>query len=92
MSVWDVRRYGMTALRREVETVLRAQSGTRNDTSHRAAFSLGTLVGDGRLNLRAVAGALGEVARFIGLGTAEAERAITSGLNAGAQHPRRSAE
>ncbi|SHM56935.1 bifunctional DNA primase/polymerase [Streptomyces yunnanensis] len=87
----DARGYGMTALRNEVETVLRAQPGTRNDTLHRSAFSLGTLVGDGRLNPYAVTEALGEAARLIGLGTGETDKTIASGLRAGAQHPRKAA-
>ncbi|WP_372408847.1 bifunctional DNA primase/polymerase [Streptomyces luteireticuli] len=80
--------YAVTALRREVETVLDSRPGARNDTLHRAAFSLGTLVGDGRLDAHAVTEALLEAAQFIGLGAGEAERTIVSGLNAGAQHPR----
>ncbi|MEU5215966.1 bifunctional DNA primase/polymerase [Streptomyces sp. NPDC020807] len=84
-----VRGYSAAALRREVETVLRARPGTRNDTLHRAAFSLGTLTGCGVLPADAVEFALKEAAASIDLGPAEAIRTIASGLAAGANHPRR---
>uniref|UniRef100_A0AAU2V6S8 Bifunctional DNA primase/polymerase n=1 Tax=Streptomyces sp. NBC_00003 TaxID=2903608 RepID=A0AAU2V6S8_9ACTN len=87
----DARGYGMAALQQEVERVERARPGTRNDTLHRAAFSLGTLAGSGQLASHAVELALMEAATDIGLSPAEASRTITSGLTAGMQRPRKAA-
>ena len=42
--------YAAAALRNELDRVLRARPGTRNDTLNRAAFALGRLVGAGALD------------------------------------------
>ncbi|MFD4975618.1 bifunctional DNA primase/polymerase [Streptomyces sp. NPDC058424] len=83
--------YTAAALRGELETVLAAQPGTRNDTLHRAAFNLGTLAGAGRLDTRLAAEALLAAGQSIGLTPREVQATITSGMRAGTSNPRSSA-
>jgi hypothetical protein len=82
------RRYALAALQAEHDNVAAASEGTRNDTLNRAAFALGRLVGAGALDRREVEDALRAAAEACGLGAAEAERTIDSGLGAGMQGPR----
>lgn len=83
--------YAATALDGEIERVLDAQPGTRNDTLHRAAFSLGQLVAAGRLEPRLVVDELLAAGAHIGLPEREVQNTITSGMRAGANNPRRAA-
>lgn len=81
-------RYAAAALDREVAHLAVAVKGTRNDTLNRAAFNLGQLVAAGLLDREHVIGELTQVATDIGLPPGEITRTVTSGLTAGAQHPR----
>jgi hypothetical protein len=84
--------YGAAALAGEVDALLAAPRGTRNDSLNRAAFKLGTLVAIGELDETEVMATLLSVAETLGLsgedGTAQCERTIASGLTAGIDHPR----
>ncbi|MEU8226174.1 bifunctional DNA primase/polymerase [Kribbella sp. NPDC048915] len=80
--------YTLAALAGELEKVLAATSGHRNDTLNRAAFALGQLVGALLLDQHMARDELLSAAARIGLSHAEAERTIASGLTAGARHPR----
>jgi hypothetical protein len=81
--------YAAAALGNECGTVATTPQGGRNHALNRAAFSLGTLVGAGRLDESTTAGALLAAAVSAGLGEVEAERTIRSGLSAGMRQPRR---
>ncbi|MDT0382407.1 bifunctional DNA primase/polymerase [Streptomyces sp. DSM 42041] len=83
--------YTAAALRGELETVLAAQPGTRNDTLHRAAFNLGTLAGARRLDSRLAVEALLAAGQSIGLTPREVQATVTSGMRAGTSNPRSSA-
>lgn len=83
--------YTAAALRGELEAVLAAQPGTRNDTLHRAAFNLGTLAGAGRLDARLAIEALLVAGQSIGLPAREVQATVTSGMRAGTNNPRRTA-
>ncbi|MYU57421.1 MULTISPECIES: bifunctional DNA primase/polymerase [Streptomyces] len=89
---WRPRRMGngyvAAAVEAELRAVAEAQPGTRNGTLNRAAFSLGTLCGAGRLDRAQVTDVLTDAARHAGLPEREAETAIRSGLAAGQNHPR----
>jgi len=80
--------YTLAALSGELEKVLAATPGRRNDTLNRAAFSLGQLVGAHLLDDAIARDELLSAAGLIGLSRTEAERTITSGLTAGARQPR----
>jgi hypothetical protein len=86
--VRDSTGYAAAALRGELQHVLDARPGTRNDTLHRAAFSLGTLVGAGRIDAQQTAQALLAAGAAIGLPEHEVRSTVTSGLRAGASNPR----
>ena len=81
-------KYATTALEREVAAVCGAQNGTRNETLNKASFSLGSLVGAGRLAREQVEQALLDAAQAAGLSQGEAEATIRSGVDAGVEHPR----
>ncbi|MFG2671167.1 bifunctional DNA primase/polymerase [Streptomyces sp. NPDC048445] len=87
-AVRDATGYGAAALRAELQHVLDARPGTRNDTLHRAAFSLGTLAGAGRLDPRHAIEALLAAGQAIGLTPAEVQATVTSGMRAGTSKPR----
>lgn len=80
--------YGAAALRNEVERVLAARVGTRNDTLNRAAYALGRLVGAGILDRDLAASELYHAARRIGLPARESSSTLASGLGAGIARPR----
>ncbi|WP_406048293.1 bifunctional DNA primase/polymerase [Kribbella sp. NBC_00889] len=80
--------YAAAALAGELEKVLAAPTGQRNDTLNRAAFALGQLTGAHLLAEAIATDELLTAAARIGLPHTEAERTITSGLTAGARHPR----
>lgn len=85
-------RYVMAALEGEVQRVLDAVSGTRNDTLNRAAFALGQFVGAYLLTQATAEAALRAAADAIGLmsddGPRQVEATIASGLGAGIKQPR----
>jgi hypothetical protein len=81
--------YTLAALGGELEKVLAAAPGQRNDTLNRAAFALGQLVGAQLLDHHVAQDELVSAAASIDLPRAEAERTITSGLTAGQRYPRR---
>jgi hypothetical protein len=80
--------YVLAALTGELDKVLDATPGQRNDTLNRAAFALGQLVGAQLLDHHVARDELVSAADRIGLPRAEAQRTITSGLTAGTHHPR----
>jgi hypothetical protein len=84
----DGSRYGLAALEGEAETVRRAPEGRRNHTLNVASFQCGQLVAGGELARSVVEAELLAAALAAGLGRIEAERTITSGLNAGTAYPR----
>ncbi len=81
--------HGPGALERELDRLVRAPNGTRNDQLNRSAFALGKLVGTGVLNAEEIGNALLCVALHIGLSNAEAIATIRSGMKAGIHNPRR---
>lgn len=80
--------YAHAALRGELDRVLAARTGERNNTLNTAAYALGQLTAAGLLDPAQVATALTVAATHIGLSETEAARTIGSGLDSGAQHPR----
>jgi hypothetical protein len=91
-SARDTRGYGAAALRAEVDIVLGAGRGHRNDALNRAAFSLGQLVASGDLAEADVTSALTAAAKAAGLadddGAGTVNRTIASGISAGKARPR----
>jgi hypothetical protein len=80
--------YALAALTGELDTLLAATEGHRNDALNRAAFVLGQLTTTGLLDPAIVHDELVSAAGRIGLPRREAERTIASGLTAGTRHPR----
>lgn len=80
--------YGEAALRGELERIRLATEGTRNDALNRAAFALGQLVADGKLNERTVRDELVVAGTAAGLTFTESVKTVNSGLRGGAQKPR----
>lgn len=85
-------RYANAALQGEVQNILNAHKGSRNDQLNRSAFVLGTLVGSGALDEADTVAALRAAADAVGLVADDGERqvdaTIRSGLNAGIRRPR----
>jgi hypothetical protein len=81
--------YAARALRGEVERVLAAQPGTRNQTLNTAAFALGQLVAAGLLPEDLAAEALMQAGRTVGLSSRECATTVRSGMTSGARTPRR---
>jgi hypothetical protein len=84
--------YAKAALDRECKNVASAQTGTRNSTLNKAAFSLGQLIGGGALDEQEVRDRLFEAAETCRLvaddGAQKALATIDSGITAGKQQPR----
>jgi hypothetical protein len=80
--------YAAAALRNEVERVLAARVGTRNDSLNRAAYALGRLIGAGILDRDLAAAELYHAARRVGLPARESSSTLASGLGAGIARPR----
>lgn len=80
--------YARAALEQECREVASTAPGGRNHALNVAAFSLGTLVGAGKVDESSVSAALLAAALSSGLAETEAERTIRSGLSAGARQPR----
>lgn len=84
-------RYALAAVESELERVLSAHPGTRNDTLNRAAFALGQLVAGGQLDEHAIRSMLIDAGQRIGLPYHEAEGTVSSGMRGGAATPRSAA-
>lgn len=82
-------RYVAAALDAECRAVGATPEGMRNITLNRAAFNLGQLVGAHALGRADAERSLLAAALACGLPHPEAQATIRSGLDAGAQHPRR---
>ncbi|MEE2036127.1 bifunctional DNA primase/polymerase [Nocardiopsis sp. CT-R113] len=80
--------YVTRALRGEVDRVLAAKEGTRNDTLNVAAFAVGTLVGAGMLPKHLAEDTLTAAGVQIGLDESECEDTVRSGIQAGIRRPR----
>lgn len=85
---YDDAAYGEAALRGELDSMLAAYEGARNNTLFKSAANLGRLVAVGILSDTAVTDALAAAAREAGLSEWEATRTIASGLRAGVATPR----
>ena len=85
--------YLRAILEGEAERVRTAAPGTRNSALNIAAFILGQLVGGAEFSEPQARAILWQAVRthlgIVGFSANEAERTITSGLTAGAKHPRR---
>lgn len=82
--------YANAALMRECEDIERAAKGTRNARLNRAAFSIGTLITAGNINIEYAIEALTTAALNAGLRRIEIDKTIASGLKAGINKPRKS--
>lgn len=80
--------YARKALLNETIAVAGAPSGTRNMRLNQAAFSMGTLVASGCIEINFVAEALARSALSAGLYESEIKKTLLSGLSAGMLHPR----
>ncbi|MEV8065292.1 bifunctional DNA primase/polymerase [Streptomyces sp. NPDC085995] len=80
--------YVAAALHNEIQRVLDAHPGTRNDALVRASFSLAQLTAGGHLPAAIAVEALYAAGQSVGLPYREVEATVTSGMRAGAQHPR----
>lgn len=80
--------YAAKALASEVQRVMDAQEGGRNDQLNRSAFSLGQLVAGGEIGEAPVIEALLDAATAIGLPRGEAMKTVKSGLDSGHLQPR----
>lgn len=81
--------YLKSAIQRQVDSVINAQVGSRNDALYMSAQTLGQLVAGGELARAQIESLLTNAAITVGLDEIEAQRTITSGLDDGAQKPRR---
>jgi hypothetical protein len=81
--------YAARALLGEVERVLAAQPGTRNQTLNTAAFALGQLAAAGLLPEDLAAEALIQAGQTVGLSSRECATTVRSGMTSGARTPRR---
>jgi hypothetical protein len=79
--------YVTAALNSELDRLAQACEGNRNNTLNQSAFSLGQFVGAGLLDRTEVEGLLYQAALTLGLGQAETEATIRSGLEAGINTP-----
>jgi putative DNA primase/helicase len=88
----QIAKYVRMAVKFESNQVAKATVGERNDQLNSSAFSLGTLVGAGLLERQAAEDSLMQAATDCGLveddGETPARKTITSGMEAGIQHPR----
>lgn len=87
----DSSRWALAALAAESAAVRTAPSGARNHTLNRAAFKLGQLVADGKLNRADVEAELRAAAAALSAedGESTVNRTIRSGIEAGLAMPRR---
>ena len=80
--------YLRSAMHRQVNMVIHAQVGTRNDALYMSALCLGQLVAGGELARGNIESMLLNAAITTGLDEIEARRTIASGLDDGAEDPR----
>jgi hypothetical protein len=80
--------YVVAALEAEAREVAVAPAGQRNARLNLAAWRLGRLAGAGLIAQGRVADLLLLAATVAGLGYGEARTTISSGIRAGARHPR----
>ncbi|NLE76339.1 MAG: hypothetical protein GX605_06255, partial [Chloroflexi bacterium] len=80
--------WASAALQAELDAVRGAAVGTRNATLNHAAFKLGQIVADGHLDAATVEAELIAAGLAVGLGQAEVEATVKSGLGAGMSSPR----
>jgi len=83
------RRYALGALEDEVKELASTSEGDRNDRLNRAAFNLGGYVGPGLLSEAEILDALYTAAMRAGLPQEEIGATLQSGVEAGAQRPRK---
>ena len=81
-------KYVQSAIDGEIATVIRAAEGTRNDTLHKAAVKLGTLVGAGQIARGVAEAELQRAGQMCGLSARECAATIKSGLDFGVTQPR----
>ena len=81
--------YGRAALEEELNNVLRARVGARNNTLNRSVFKLAQLVAEHRLAREELKQSAFEIALMIGLTPIETQRTVRSALEAGLRSPRR---
>ncbi len=82
-GAWDATPYAKAALAREVESVLEAGEGARNDALNRAAFNLAQLVAGGQISAPQVLRVLTRAGLDAGLEPREVARTIDSGTRRG---------
>lgn len=82
------RRYAEAALESEVKELESTPTGNRNEQLNKSAFALGQFIAAGVLSEAEVVRALSNAAMYAGLEMEEIRATITSGLEAGAKHPR----
>ncbi|WP_165547132.1 bifunctional DNA primase/polymerase [Kribbella sindirgiensis] len=80
--------YGLKALTGQLDRLLAATPGQRNDDLNASAYALGRVAATGALDPQVIRNELLSAAMQIGLGRREAERTIESGLSAGLLRPR----
>ncbi len=81
-------RYACAALRNESEAVAKAPVGMRNSRLNQAAFSIGTLIAVGSMDITYAAQVLSTAALNAGLSRSEINKTLASGLSAGIKKPR----
>jgi Bifunctional DNA primase/polymerase, N-terminal len=81
--------YGRSALEAELDSILCAGDGARNNTLNRSVFKLAQLVAEHRLARKELEEGALEAALLIGLTPLETQRTIRSALEAGLRSPRR---
>ena len=84
----EVDPYVRKALEDECATVASAPEGQRNAQLNQSSFAIGQFVGGGELDEQEAVNALQQAAAACGLGEAEADKTIRSGLTAGMAEPR----
>ena len=80
--------YGRRALEAELEVLLRAQPGERNEALNRSVFRLAQLVAGGQLTASRVESSARQAALMLGLEPVETAATIRSALAAGSRFPR----
>ena len=86
----NINKYAQAALSGEMQAIMTAPEGTRNETLNQAAFNLGQLVAGGELDENLVYNALHSIAITSGLTESETTKTVRSGLESGKEHPRKS--
>jgi hypothetical protein len=79
--------YGRAALAGELERLLRAKPGVRNETLNAVVFRLAQLVAGGQLSLERVESDCLEAAQLLGLGAQESRLTVRSATRGGLRFP-----